>query len=272
MKQVLFCALLLIPAAWAAGLAAEAAQQQQQQQAADIGFVLEMRGGWVTDATPRRPLVVGQSLPASAQVRPTGSPATNAITIVLLDGKRIACGGASGVPCSALSLPARLQPESSAWSRMVALIGGMFKREPTRYQPMISRSGEALAESVIALQNGSADLTAAFSQLKPGTYELVFKPVSDRAASKMRTTCAWDPAHPSQPLPAGIKPGLYRISIGSSPGSDAWCLLSDPGHFADRKARFLQAREVTDSWKLPANDPAVRTFLRAALETAASGN
>lgn len=235
--------------------------------AADVGFVLEMRGKWLLEGAKPVSILIGQAVPSSGKIRPADLSGLPKITVVLLDGKTIARDCSVKEQCSGpIDLPAALQPESSVWSRLVTAVSSVFKHDPARYQPMIARSTQGLSDCVLELRNGSADLAPAFDKMKASTYEVVFRSL-ETASESNRVTYSWNPAAPAAASLPGIKPGLYRMSLAAASGSsEAWCLLAQPQNFSRLDSDFRQATAITESWNAPAGSPAVKSFLRACLQ------
>ncbi len=229
-----------------------------------IGFVLHMNGGWMLeDSQQRKELKPGDDLPAGATCRPVGNEDSE-LTVAFYDGETVTLVRVDKLP---------EKPGTSSFNRITLAAKRHFQ-----VVHAVSR-GDELRDGVIKIDDGQADLSGIFQNMRADRYLVRLRRIGAEAAAPeplpSPMTITWDPARPSQVTLGTVEAGLYKFSLldahseGHEPtGTEAAVLVSTPGDYRRLAASFQEAIDLTKRWKGVKPD-AIRSFLRAYLEALA---
>jgi hypothetical protein len=152
-----------------------------------------------------------------------------------------------------------------------SILAAIFPKEPSRYFAAASRGLEGdLKEAVLRLQGSQVDVAPAFADLSAETYWVRFESPGESARKTAPTQVRWQPGKTALVSVAGLKPGLYRLTLlehsGEPAGSEAWILLSGPQEYPTTSAAFQGVVNTVATWPASADTSAIRAVLRASLD------
>lgn len=269
----LFAVLLFV----VVGTPADMLAQPEQS----VGFVLEIFNGWTVNGAEIR---IGQSLPPGGEVkavRTKGRQGVSRLAIVFLDSTVIQLECAKDKPCDPYRLPMSLVPSSSLFERICAAGANLFGRQPERYIPAITRSGDStkplVLEGVLELLDGELEVAPLMNYFSDGDYALSFRRPTDDPGSVPVPPVAlnWESGRQEQSVTVKLFPGLYSVTVRSLTDADAgcrtenaWVLIVGGAGFEVVDREFRQIRDGVQAWD-GVSEAGRRSFLRIALETLA---
>jgi len=237
------------------------------------GIVIGLIGDWKTEH-PVRLLSLGDSIGVGATVKPE----TPGKLTLWFEGRapddHYVCQK-SPCPDQLIKLPPEPDkspaPDRSLVDKSFELLAAIFPKEPSRYFSASSRGLEGdLKEAVLLLQGTQADIAPAFADLPAGTYWIRLDSPVESARTTGPTEVRWQPGRPALFSAAGLKPGLYRLSLlepsGETTGSEAWILFSSSQEYAANSSAFQTVGQTVDNWPASADPSAIRAILRASLD------
>ena len=128
-----------------------------------------------------------------------------------------------------------------------------------------------LSDGVVPLTGTQMDLSPAFQNMPEGEYWLRLVPLSVPAKPLGPFHIIWSANHAAIVSNPEFSPGLYDLVLleetGEEEGSRAWILAAEPPAYASSSADFADAVKVSAQWSTDASPSALRTILRAYLES-----
>jgi hypothetical protein len=128
-----------------------------------------------------------------------------------------------------------------------------------------------LSDGVVPLSDNKLELAPAFQKMPEGEYWLQFVPLSVPAKPLGPFHIVWDSRHSAAVSNPEFRPGLYDLVLleksGEAEGSQAWILAAEPPVYASASADFEDAVKVSEQWPSDIPQSALRTILRAYLES-----
>ena len=239
----------------------------------DVGVVRGATGSWLIDG---HPLVVGRTVTAGANVRLDEHNADpNATYTILIYGAAPLVCNVHDARCSkGVSLPHQATA-TPLLKRLVYLVCSRFADASPKEADVRGTGEEALHEAVIAPQGTRIPLNAMSASVTPGSYVARLVPLDATGTPSgspivAPLTIVSDASIDAVLLP----PGLYAVTLLASDGTrvvsdEAWVLVTDRAHYADRAAAFADAVKMTTAWPSDQREGA-RSFLHEALAVLAS--
>ena len=131
-----------------------------------------------------------------------------------------------------------------------------------------------LSDGVVPLNGAQMDLAPAFQKMPEGEYWLRLVPLSVPATPLGPFHIVWSANHPAIVSNPEFRPGLYDLVLleetGEEEGSQAWIMAAEPPAYGAASADFDDAVKVSAEWSRDTSPSALRTILRAYLESLAT--
>ncbi len=232
-------------------------------------------GSWET--AEGRTIRAGQciSIPASVEAGAPGSSLT-----VFFGGsdpmpKTYSCDNEAGcrVPISAPP-KTKLDPVWKIRAEKIesAMMKPRLSLSPEKGAMSYVRGGNSrLSDGVVPLTGMQMDLAPVFQKMPAGEYWLQLVPLSVPAKPLGPFHILWNSSHSAVVSNPEFRPGLYDLALleetGEAEGSQAWILAAEAPAYASASADFEDAVKVSEQWSRDASPAAVRTILRAYLES-----
>ncbi len=128
-----------------------------------------------------------------------------------------------------------------------------------------------LSDGVVPLNGTQMDLAPAFQKMPEGEYWLRLIPLSVPAKPLGPFHIVWSASHSAILSNPEFRPGLYDLVLleetGEEEGSQAWIMAAEPPTYGAASADFDDAVKVSAQWSRDASPSALRTILRAYLES-----
>lgn len=264
---------------WVSPVLAEEAASTRHSDADVVGYVFKITGEWQRQPDDS-PLKQGERVYAGETITPSREvlaqhPPDAEIIIHLANGEREERSAKIPGSLNALIHLEPLRTPDSRFDRVMKAVQSLFVKQPERYIPTMTRGqgSESLPETVLALQNGTADLTPLFGSAPEGRYLVRLRALTASATSPTpgtnKATVDWHPGAKSGATAAVAVPGLYRVSIidpEEGPFGETWVLFCWPENFRSAENAFRAALELTKRWGPDASDEERHAVLRAYLE------
>lgn len=232
---------------------------------AQTGEVLGITGSW---SMAGKEVHFGSSIPAGAVLE--GKAGATIVILYSHAGKTWRVLRKCDEECRDFrpaSAPPQAVPLTLA-ERIKQALAPYLHKNPEGLVAAVSRAFPELRESVVPLNGGMVDVSAAFRDAMPGEYQVTLEPLTGAAAAPVKLK--WTSGVPAQMQVPG-KPGLLRVAIveaSGKRGSDAWVLAVPPQQFAAANAEFQQVLQQVSEWT-DLDPAATRPLLRAYLQSMA---
>jgi hypothetical protein len=153
----------------------------------------------------------------------------------------------------------------------------LFGGEPDKYI-VPSQRGPELSEGVVRLEGNQLDLNPIFKGWEKDRYYLGFRLLSgrgDTSGSKPLEPVVfdWDPTKPSAVSAAGLKPGLYELTLLKRRDGqyrrtnvNTWICISGALEYVKAEEAFQRMVALATKWGEAVSPEAQQGFLRATLE------
>lgn len=236
--------------------------------------ILSVSGAWFAEGEDSRTLARGDALRPGGVVRlrpEQGRPQY----LVLVDRS----SRTRRVECEPVERCARgwtvpdVPVSKSTFAHVIDTALDLLSRNPRVYINPISRGG-GVREAVLLFAEEGTDLSPALGRLTPGRHTIEIAPAGRGARADAKTLTVEfrrDARNPEPVRAAGLRPGLYRLTLdrtagGATADADAWVVVSAPASYGKTSARFREASAVTEAWGDAVEADVARGFLRAYLE------
>jgi hypothetical protein len=271
------CKLILLVVSVLASAGFASAQQPGACAAGQAKVIQAVEdGNWET--AEGRSIRSGQCIKVPASVE-AGAPGSITIFFGGNDPmpKTFPCENESGcrVPISAPPKPnADAHWRLRAQKIEASLMKPRLSLSPEKSAMTYVRGGSGrLSDGVVPLNGTQMDLAPAFQKMPEGEYWLRLVPLSVPANPLGPFHIVWRANQPAIVSNPEFRPGLYDLVLleetGEEEGSQAWIMAAEPPAYGAASADFDDAVKVSQQWSRDTSPAALRTILRAYLESLA---
>ncbi len=254
----------------------------QVKEAEPAGFVVDVKGTWVTVlGDPGRIVHRNSYVYAGERIQARQPLASSSITIALANGKVIRRSCVQDIAsCGSPIIINDAPPVSSVAGRVAAAVMKLITPEDEHSAATIARDVFGPRPAVIGLKGGQLDLRPALTRIPEGSYLAVLAPDHLDEPSAGREA----PRYPAIVPPTGpvwiktgdLQTGLYQLTIfpvagNESVGSTVRVLVASEVGFVAQQRDFAEAREVVSTWDEDIPASSVNYVLTLYLKAMASG-
>ena len=248
-----------------------------QDRSSEQGVVIGLTGEWTPQ--DKGPLNLGDPISVGVKIAHK-APATLTVWFEGHSPTSYSCPPSQEQSCPGMIKPPVETNKSTSplkrvmdetFALLASSLRSMRPKEPSRYFTAASRGLEGeLKEAVLLLQGSQVDIAPAFADLSAGSYWVRFDSPGDGRRKTAATQVQWQPGKPALVSAAGLKLGLYQLSLleqsGEPASSEAWILLSGTQEYSATAARFQEVASTVATWPAGADPSAIRAVLRACLD------
>ena len=238
--------------------------------AADIGFVLEVKGDWLLKGLERQvPIKLGDSLPAGAAVsRAANSPKDSKILVSLCTGELLTI-------TEDRELPKRV--DTGPVNRVWLLVSKRYHSELISAQSRGSEESQKLRDAVVRFQDGELHLASVFEAMPPALYRLRLEPIQGlvgvEATKPIRlNSYEWSATARTTLKAEALPPGAYELHVSKIDSSNpettglmVLVVICSPPRYDQIARDFLAAGELVASWGEVSSPDVTRRFLQTTL-------
>jgi hypothetical protein len=239
-------------------------------QLAEAGFVLSVRGDWLTSSDSSQRLSVGQALQDGDQIWASGrrSIAQSLSIALYADGGRLDLRCSTSAVCDRRYTIRAGRARGPRIREFLTSVAGLVRTAPDRYVPLITRGlYPPLREAVLASEPDGVDLAPALTGQEGGELRLEVTAL-DPADSTRRWSplgVLWTPGTPALVPMATLPPGLFALRYENEPDTEAWILVRRAPASATDAANAEAIFGLVGEWSGGTGSKEARTVLRAYL-------